>query len=114
MKILTTLAALLGGALTAASGIGHVALAQPPALQTVAVHYDDLDLRSAAGRSALDHRIRHAVRTACGEASPADLRGQNSVTACRQELTASLARQRDVALAAAGRRGRSGALVARR
>jgi UrcA family protein len=113
MKTLTTLAALLGGALIAASGIGHVALAQPPAARTVAVHYGDLDLRSAGGRSALDHRIRHAVRTACGNASPADLRGQNNVTACRKELTAGLARQRDIALAA-GRRGPSGALVARR
>jgi UrcA family protein len=114
MKTLTMFAALLGGTLIAASGIGHVALAQPPASRTVAVHYGDLDLRSAAGRSALDHRIRHAVRTACGEASPADLRGQNSIAACRYDLTASLAGQRDIALAAAGRRGRSGALVARR
>jgi UrcA family protein len=114
MKTLTTLAALLGGSLVAASGIGHVALAQPPALRTVAVHYGDLDLRSAPGRAALDHRLRHAVRTACGEASPADLRGQNDVAACRQDLTAGLARQREIALASAARRGGSPALVARR
>ncbi len=114
MKTLITLAGLLAGAVTAASGIGHVALAQPPAVQTVAVHYGDLDLGSAAGRSTLDHRIRHAVRAACGEASSVDLEGQNLVAACRADLTASLAAQRDRALAAAARRGSPAALVARR
>ena len=114
MKTLTILAALLGGALVSASGIGHVALAQPPAVQTVAVHYGDLDLGSAAGRATLAHRIRHAVRTACGEPSPADLSGQNRAAACRHDLTASLAGQRDAAFAAASRRGRPATLVARR
>ena len=111
MKTLINLAGLLAGAVTAASGIGHAASAQPPAVQTVAVHYGDLDLRSAAGRSALDYRIRHAVRTACGEASPADLRGQNLAAACRADLTTSLTRQRDLA---ATRRGSPATLVARR
>jgi UrcA family protein len=114
MKTLTILAALLGGALVSASGIGHVALAQPPAVQTVAVHYGDLDLGSAAGRETLGHRIRHAVRTACGEPSPADLRGQNRASACREDLTASLAGQRDAAFAAATPRGRPATLIARR
>ena len=114
MKTLTTLAGLLAGAVTAASGIGHVALAQPPAVQTVAVHYGDLDLGSAGGRSTLNHRIRHAIRTACGEASSVDLEGQNLVAECREDLSASLARQRDVALAAAARRGSTTTLVARR
>jgi UrcA family protein len=114
MKILITLAGLLAGAVTAASGVGHAALAQPPAVQTVAVHYGDLDLGSAAGRSTLDHRIRHAIRTACGEASPVDLEGRNLVAACRADLTASLARQRDLASAAPARRGSTATLVARR
>lgn len=113
MKTLITLAALLGGALTAASGIGHVALAQPPASQTVAVHYGDLDLGSTAGRETLGHRIRHAVRTACGNPSPADLKGRNLAAACREDLTASLAQQRDAAFAAVSRGGPA-TLIARR
>jgi UrcA family protein len=108
MKILTTLAALAGGALTVTP-----AFAQPPALQTVAVHYGDLDLGSAAGRASLDHRLRHAVRTACGDPSAADLKGRNAASACRADLTASLARQRDAAFAAT-RRGSPATLVARR
>lgn len=115
MKTLTIFAALTGATFTAASGIGHaVARAQPPAAQTVAVHYGDLDLGSPAGRAALNHRIRQAVRTACGEASSADLKGQNQVAACRAGLTASLADERDTALAAATRPGAAATLVARR
>ncbi len=114
MKKLTMLAALIGGGVTAASGIGHAAYAQPPAAQTVAIHYGDLDLGSAAGRTALDHRIRHAIRTACGDVSSADLEGQNMVAACRDDLRASLTRQRDAAYAAAVRSGAPATLIARR
>ena len=114
MKTMTLLAALLGAGVTAAAGIGHAAHAQPSATRTVAIHYGDLDLGSSAGRTTLDHRIRHAVRTACGEVSSADLEGQNLVAACRDDLTASLSRQRDAAFAAAGRRGTPATLVARR
>lgn len=114
MKTLTILAALIGAGVTAASGIGHVAHAQQPATQTVAVHYGDLDLASADGRSTLEHRIRHAVRAACGTASSVDLEGQNLVSACREDLTASLSRQRDAVYAAAARSGTPATLVARR
>ena len=111
MKNSTLLAALAGLAVTAVSGAAH---AEPPASRTVAIHYGDLDLASAAGRATLDHRIRHGVRTACGDASPADLRGGNLVAACREDLTASLSRQRDAAYAAVVRRGAPATLVARR
>ena len=114
MKKLTLLAALLSGGITAASGIGHAAHAQPPAAQTVAIHYGDLDLGSAAGRTSLDHRIRHAIRTACGEASPADLEGQNMVSDCRDDLRAGLIRERDAAYAAVVRSGAPATLIARR
>lgn len=117
MKTITIIAAsVLAAGLTAASGIGHVAQAQTQAEtaagRTVAVHYADLDLRSATGREALDSRIRQAVRQACGIASPADLRGQNDVSACRRDLAASLAGQRDAVFAAAGNGGTT--LLARR
>ncbi|HEY0116111.1 MAG TPA: UrcA family protein [Allosphingosinicella sp.] len=112
MKTITTLAALLAAATVTASGIGHVAHAQAPAARTVAIHYGDLDLGSRAGRSALDHRIRQAVRQACGDASSVDLRGQNQVAACRDDLAASLVPQRDAAFASAGNAGTT--LIARR
>lgn len=116
MKRIISLAALLAAGLTAASGIGHVshAYAQPSASQTVAVHYGDLDLASEAGRRALDHRIRHAVRTACGTASTVDLRGQNRAAECRSDLLASLAADRDTAFASASHVGGRTTLIARR
>ena len=112
-KTLTSFAAaLLAGTLTAASGVGYATEAQAAQpTQVVAVHYGDLDLGSAAGRSSLDNRIRHAVRTACGDPSPADLRGQNAADACRSDLTATLAAQRDAVFAS---RGSGNTLLARR
>ncbi len=114
MKTITTLAALLAGGLTAATGAAHVAEAQANASRTIAVHYGDLDLGSAAGRTALDQRIRHAINTACGTASPVDLVGMNAAAQCRRDLHASLASKRDAAFAAAARAGAPAVLVARR
>ena len=115
MKTITmTAAALLAVGITAASGIGHVAQAQINDVRTIAVHHGDLDLNSSAGRTALEARIRHAVRAACGSASPADLEGQNQVAECRRDLNASLQDERDAAFAAAGRNGAPTVLVARR
>jgi UrcA family protein len=114
MKKLILLAALVGGGLTTVSGIGHAAHAQPPATRTVAIHYGDLDLGSSAGRSALNHRIRHAIRTACGDVSSADLEGQNMVATCREDLRTGLNRQRDAAYATTVRSGAPATLVARR
>lgn len=105
MKTISILAAaLLAGATPA--------LAQP-ATHSVAVHYGDLDLASADGRATLDSRLRQAVRTACGDPSPADLRGQNRASDCREDLTASLAQRRDAVYAAATN-ARPLVLVARR
>lgn len=116
MKMIKSLAAgLIAAGLTFASGIGQ-AQAQPGQgpVRTIAVHYGDLDLGSPGGRAALDHRLRQAVDTACGSASPVDLRGQNRAAACRRDLSASLAGQRERALAAATRNGAPAVLVARR
>ena len=82
-----------------------------PASRIVAIHYADLDLGTAAGRTSLDHRIRHAVRAACGDPSPADLRGRNGAEACRADLNAALAGQRELAVAG---RGAATPLLARR
>jgi len=94
MKTITTLAAAFVATLAAAP-----ALAQDSNVRSVAVSYADLDLASEAGRATFDNRLRQAVRELCGTASSADLRGQNRVDACREELTESAAQQRDVALA---------------
>ena len=94
MKTITTLGAALLATLTAAP-----ALAQEANVRSVAVSYADLDLGSEAGRATFDSRLRQAVRELCGTASSADLRGQNQVDACREELTARAAQQRDIALA---------------
>ena len=101
MKTITIFAALLAAGVTAATGISHVAYAQP-AGRSVAVAYADLDLRTQAGRITLDRRIGQAIRAACGTPSPADLRGQNDAAACRAALRAELAPQRDAIFASAG------------
>lgn len=107
MKTTTILAALVA----AAFALPVAAEAQPPA-RSMMVGYSDLDLGTEAGRRTLDLRIGHAVNAACGEASPADLRGQNGARACRAALRAQAAAQRDVALAA-WRRGSAALLAAR-
>ncbi len=93
MKTFLTIAAALLASATPA-------FAQP-ASHSVAVHYGDLDLASADGRATLDSRLRQAVRTACGDPSPADLRGLNRAAACRADLNRSLAQHRAAAYAAA-------------
>ena len=95
MKTITTLAAAMLATFTAAPALAQDA----PSPRSVAVSFADLDLGSEAGRSTFDNRLRQAVRQDCGTASSADLRGQNQVDACREELTARAGQQRDVALA---------------
>lgn len=95
MKILLPLA-VLASALYAAP-----AAAQEPrsAEHTLAVRHADLDLTGPAGVAALDRRIAAAVRLACGTASDADLRGKNRVQQCRADTLASIAPQREQAIA---------------
>lgn len=81
--------------------VGATPAAAQPGAQSVAVHYGDLDLGSARGRAILDHRLRQAVRTACGDPSPSDLRGMNRAGDCREALTQSLNDRRDAIYAAA-------------
>jgi UrcA family protein len=96
MKILLTLAAL------AAASTAAPALAQAPTAEVV-VSYADLDLSSPAGQRALDRRLVHAVREACGDASDADLHGKNLVRSCRTDTARVLERQRAEAFASTRR-----------
>ena len=57
---------------------------------TSIVRTADLDLTRVADRQALDRRLGHAIVDVCGDASPADIAGQNVVARCRLELASRL------------------------
>ena len=65
------------------------------------VHTADLDLSTASGREALDHRLVTAAYDVCGTASDADLAGKNQIRACRADVLAN-ARAQSVQLANRG------------
>ena len=95
----STLGAVLGGATPAIAEDG------PP---SVTISYDDLDLRSQAGRDALDGRIRAAVKKVC--ARDVGAAGAIAWYSCRRYTLRSANNQRDVAIARA--RGSGGPEVA--
>ena len=76
-------------------------LAQSPDYVTSTVQTADLDLSSAAGQRALDHRLSQAAKEVCGFASDADLEGKNDVRRCRDETLARVARERNLRIAKA-------------
>jgi len=77
------------------------ALAEPPVTVTSFVQTADLDLASKAGQQALDKRLSRAIVEVCGEASPADLAGQNKVLDCRKDAHNRFEAERDQRIAAA-------------
>ena len=91
---MTTRSTLASALFSAAASLAALALAlpttalaaMPSASVSVTVPTRDLDLGSAAGRAALDQRLRHAAIEACGEASSADPAGKRLVRQCRAEL----------------------------
>ena len=101
-------------AVVAASLFSATAFAQPaPGGQTrIVVSPAGLDLATAEGRAALDLRILHAARTACGTPSPADARGPGKAAACVADLRLAAAAQRDTMIASA-RRGAGTVLAGR-
>ena len=97
---------LLSLAVLAAAFTAQPAFAQQPAaapVGAVVVRTADLDLASSSGVSALDRRIRVAVRQACGTASDTDLQGRNADRKCRADTRASVAPLRESAIANARR-----------
>jgi UrcA family protein len=63
------------------------ALAEPTIGQNVSiVSTAGLDLSSAAGRAALDHRLLVAATEVCGDPSDADLVGKNRALRCREDV----------------------------
>lgn len=98
-------------AITAGLLLAEPAFAEPvqPAQTFVSmVRTADLDLRTDAGREALEHRLANAAREVCGIASDADIRGKNEVRRCRDETLANATSQKDSVIAAA----EPGALIA--
>jgi UrcA family protein len=88
-----TIALLFVAAVTASP------LAAEPVSTSRAVETADLDLSTAAGIRALDHRLTIAIVDACGEASDVDLEGANAVRACRIDARSRVAGERDRILA---------------
>jgi UrcA family protein len=78
---------------------GAPALAEEVQSATYVVRTADLDLSSAAGQRALDHRLTIAIAEVCGTPSDADLVGKNAAAACRTETRAQLEAERDRRLA---------------
>ena len=78
MKKLLILAAL------AATASAQPALADP-APRTILVQHADLDLQTATGAKALQHRVWRAVVEVCGTTSEFDVAGQNDIRQCRRD-----------------------------
>jgi UrcA family protein len=97
-------------AVVAASLFSAPALAQnghASAPTRIVISPAGLDLATAEGRAALDLRILHAARTACGTPSSADAQGRSKTEACVADLRSAAAEQRDIMIASAERRART-------
>ena len=104
MKILA-LAAIVAASLTSAAAFAQTAA---PAGETrIVISPAGLDLTTAEGRAALDLRVVHAARNACGTPSPADARGRTKSEACVEDVRLAVAARRDTMIAAAERQART-------
>ena len=92
---------ILFAAVAAASLSAAPAFAQTQPSARIEISAAGLDLATAQGRAALDLRVLHAARTACGTPSPADAQGRSKADACVNELRLAAAAQRDTMIAAA-------------
>ena len=77
------------------------ALAEQPATAVSIVQTADLDLSTAGGQRALDHRLAQAAKEVCGTAADVDVAGKNDVRRCRVDTVAGLSAERDQRIAAA-------------
>jgi UrcA family protein len=95
MKTLIPLTLLLAAASPAA--------AQPDPVSHASLHigYSDLNLATQSGTKALDRRIARAIDTLCPEPLSRSLAEAVAVKTCRATAEASVARQREQALAGA-------------
>ena len=92
---------ILFAAVAAASLSAAPAFAQNGVPTRLEISPAGLDLTTAQGRAALDLRIVHAARTACGTPSPADAQGQSKLAACVADVRVAANSQRDTLIASA-------------
>ena len=100
-----TLLIIAGSALVTAVAIKATpALAQtpPPDTNVSIVRTADLDLSTQSGQRQLDRRLLSAANEVCGEASDADLKGQNEARECRKDVLAEARAQAQSIAAATG------------
>ena len=57
--------------------------------KTVRVIYTDLDLTRAAGVETLQHRVKRALVSVCGDPDPRDLSAVQATAACRKQARVS-------------------------
>lgn len=87
-------AIILGlAALVAAGASQAVSAAMPGQRASVTVATSDLDLRTAAGKATLRHRLGLAAAEVCGEASAADPEGRRSIRDCRARVVEQATRE---------------------
>ena len=90
---------LIFAAFAAVLGATPALAREPTAAPSRAVRVSDLDLGTPRGQTTLDRRVAQAVRSVCGSASDANLRGRNDVRQCRERTAALVDLKRDVATA---------------
>ena len=105
-KLLFTAAALLLAAPSPAA-------AQSDAPPSARVSYADLDLTGAAGRAALDRRVRHAAAQLCHIENRAPLARRMEAWRCTRETLARGRAMTAIAVARAQNQGGSAPLAAR-
>ncbi|SIN61833.1 UrcA family protein [Parasphingorhabdus marina DSM 22363] len=84
-----------------ATGLSATANAQEKIVRTAIVHYDDLDLASAAGQQTLEGRLKGAVRKVCGSYQRGQLAEILDHQNCMAEAKASATRAKVTIMAAA-------------
>lgn len=85
--------ALLASTLAASAAFAVApAHAESNGVRSVAVHYADLDLKSQAGKSALERRIAFAAETVCGPADNLSYHSRKSVAGCEARAIANAGR----------------------
>ena len=84
LKIIAVSALSTAAVIKAVPAFSEPALAQNVAIVQTA----DLDLSTASGRAALEHRLVTAAYEVCGTASDADLAGKNKIRECRVDVLA--------------------------
>jgi len=88
-------------AFVAAAAVATPASAADADTQTARVHYQDLDLNSAAGEAKLQARVARAAAQVCGPVSGRGIADYDRVNTCRNNAIASASPQMNAVIASA-------------